>query len=104
LSAFVFEHIVYKPNYWYVRCNTEDEYSSRIKKKEKKKRITFTQIEHHTMKITKREKKKTAITSTKIDTLLQLNEIWNRTKKTKPSDIVQKVNVYILFSSSNEQI
>jgi hypothetical protein len=51
----------------------------------------------------KREKK-TAITSTKIDTLLQLNEIWNRTKKTKPSDTVQKVNVYILFSSSNEQI
>jgi hypothetical protein len=28
---------------------------------------------------------------------MRAREIWNRTKKTKPSDIRQKVNVYIHF-------
>jgi len=40
---------------------------------EKKKEITFTQIEHHTMEITKK-KRKIAITSTKIDISLLFNE------------------------------
>jgi hypothetical protein len=43
------------------------------KERKKKQEITFTQIEHHTMEIT-RKKKEAAIISTKIETSLQFNE------------------------------
>jgi len=50
----------------------EDECSSKGKKK-KEQKITFTQIEHHTMEITKK-RKSLAISSIKIDRLVQFNE------------------------------
>ncbi len=76
------------------------------KEEKKKKRITFTRIEHHTMQITKRKKKKAAIISTKIDTLLQLNER-NGIEQRKQDDLTKYKKLMFMFflpSSSNEHI
>ena len=66
---------------------------------EEEQKITFTQIEHHTMERTKKKKQSPAKSSMMIDRLVQFNEIWNRAKKTKPSDTRRKSSCFrFIFS------